>query len=89
MQNKIKEMDFLKALGIDANNQGTSTGSNWIRSSGEKIDSFSPVDGKLIGSVSAADKASYEKIIQTAESAFKQWRLMTSASKRRNCETGW
>ena len=74
-------MDFLKALGVDANNQGASTGSNWIRSSGEKIDSFSPVDGKLIGSVSAADKASYEKIIQTAESAFKQWRLMPAPQR--------
>src|SRR6186997_1148259 len=68
-------MDFLKIFDIKANNQGASTGSNWIRSSGEKIDSFSPVDGKLIGSVSAADKESYEKIIQTAEFAFKQWRL--------------
>src|SRR5436189_402770 len=74
-------MDFLKALDINANNQGTSTGSNWIRSSGEKIDSFSPVDGKLIGSVSPADKASYEKIIQTAESAFKQWRLMPAPQR--------
>src|SRR6187399_1386532 len=67
-------MDFLKALGINANNQGTSTGSNWIRSSGEKIDSFSPVDGKLIGSVSAADKASYEAVIKKAEEAFNEWR---------------
>ena len=62
MHNKIKEMDFLKDVRVDVNSQGTSTGSNWIRSSGEKIDSFSPVDGKLIGSVSAADKVSYEKI---------------------------
>src|SRR6187551_1358762 len=74
-------MDFLKVFSIDANNQGTSTGSNWLRSSGEKIDSFSPVDGKLIGSVSTADKASYEKIIQTAETAFKQWRLMPAPQR--------
>src|SRR6187200_3585419 len=74
-------MDFLKVFDINANNQGASTGSNWIRSSGEKIDSFSPVDGKLIGSVSAADKASYEKIIKTAETAFKQWRLMPAPQR--------
>jgi aldehyde dehydrogenase (NAD+) len=74
-------MDFLKDLGIDINNQGASTGSSWIRSSGEKINSFSPVDGKLIGSVIAADKASYEKIIKTAESAFKQWRLMPAPQR--------
>jgi aldehyde dehydrogenase (NAD+) len=35
----------------------------------------------LIGSVFAADKASYEKIIQTAESAFKQWRLMPAPQR--------
>ena len=74
-------MDFLKDLGIDVNNQGASTGSNWIKSSGEKIDSFSPVDGKLIGSVIAADNASYEKIIHTAESAFKQWRLIPAPQR--------
>src|SRR6186713_41867 len=74
-------MDFLKIFDIKANNQGASTGSNWIRSSGEKIDSFSPVDGKLIGSVTAADKESYEKIIQTAEAAFKQWRMMPAPQR--------
>src|SRR5262245_52817694 len=68
-------MDFLKSLRIESNNQGVSTGNNWIRTSGGKIDSFSPVDGKLIGSVTAADKMNYEKVIQTAEAAFKQWRL--------------
>ena len=68
-------MDFLKALHVESNNNGASTGSEWIKSIGEKTDSYSPVDGKLIGSVIAADKESYEKIIQTAEFAFKQWRL--------------
>ncbi len=68
-------MEFLKTLNINAENDGCATGSAWIKSSGEKIDSFSPVDGKLIGSVTAADKNSYEKIIQTAETAFKEWRM--------------
>ena len=67
--------DILKILRVNAQNQGCSTGSKWINSNGEKIDSFSPVDGKLIGTVHAADKDSYEKIIQTADAAFKEWRL--------------
>jgi len=74
-------MDFLKALHVESNNNGASTGSNWIRSIGEKTDSYSPVDGKLIGSVTAGDKESYEKIIQTAESAFKQWRLIPAPQR--------
>lgn len=66
--------DILKTLNIRSQNKGCSTGSKWVSSKGEKIDSFSPVDGKLIGSVTAADKDSYEKVIQTAEAAFKEWR---------------
>ena len=41
-------MDFLKALKIEVINKGVSTGIQWINSTGETIDSFSPVDGKLI-----------------------------------------
>jgi len=74
-------MDFLKVLQIETDNNGVSTGSKWIKSSGQKIDSFSPVDGKLIGSVAAADKNSYEKIIQTAEDAFKKWRMVPAPQR--------
>ena len=68
-------MEFLKTLNILSDNHGCATGSVWIKSAGEKIDSFSPVDGKLIGSVMASDKKSYEAVIQAAETAFKEWRL--------------
>src|SRR5258705_5082946 len=68
-------MDFLKALHVEPDNNGVSTGSKWIKASGRTINCYSPVDGKLIGAVTAADKESYEKIIQTAEAAFKQWRM--------------
>lgn len=69
-------MDFLKTLGVQNLNKGVSTGRNWLDSAGLSIDSFSPVDGKLIGTVSAADRAGYDKIIIAAEAAFKQWRLV-------------
>ena len=74
-------MEFLKALGIKEINNGVSTGSNWLSSKGEQIQSFSPVDGKLIASVTAAGKESYEKIIQSAEVAFKQWRMMPAPQR--------
>src|SRR4030095_17259496 len=75
------QMDFLKVLHIGTNNNGVSTGSKWIECAGEKISSFSPVDGKLIGSVIAADKESYEKMIRTGEAAFKQWRMMPAPQR--------
>jgi len=69
-------MDFLKTLSVDKNNKGISTGVNWLASKGEKIDSFSPVDGKLIGSVNSCDKSCYEEVIAKAQEAFLQWRLV-------------
>jgi aldehyde dehydrogenase (NAD+) len=67
-------MEFLKALGINAINPGVSTGNTWIKTKGEKISSFSPVDGKLIGSVIAADWTAYETVVKKAEQAFIEWR---------------
>jgi aldehyde dehydrogenase (NAD+) len=67
-------MEFLAQLHIQSNNKGVSTGQNWIDTKGEVINSYSPVDGKLIGAVTAADKKSYEAVIQKAEAAFAEWR---------------
>ena len=55
-------------------NNGVSTGTKWIESRGEKIESFSPVDGKLIAAVNGADKKNYESVIQKAQEAFMEWR---------------
>jgi len=63
----------LKILGVKDLNDGTSTGSNWF-ASGEIIESYSPVDGKLIGKVKTSTKEDYEKVIATAQEAFKVWR---------------
>jgi aldehyde dehydrogenase (NAD+) len=64
---------FLKNLGLKEINEGCSTGQNWF-SSGEEIKSYSPADGKYIGSVKAATKADFEKVLATAQEAFKVWR---------------
>ncbi|MBC6489850.1 aldehyde dehydrogenase family protein [Flavihumibacter stibioxidans] len=67
-------MEFLTALGINSTNTGTSTGSTWIQTKGENIHSISPVDGKLIGSVTATDKEGYEAVMAAASKAFAEWR---------------
>lgn len=66
--------EALSVLGVRKKNPGVSTGSKWFKSSGALIDSFSPVDGKLIGSVYQADEKSYHKVIQATTEAFKEWR---------------
>jgi aldehyde dehydrogenase (NAD+) len=71
---KFGIQEALSVLGVRKKNPGVSTGSKWFKSSGALIDSFSPVDGKLIGSVYQADEKSYHKVIQTTTEAFKEWR---------------
>jgi aldehyde dehydrogenase (NAD+) len=74
-------MEFLKSLGIQSTNKGVSTGQQWIDSTGEVINSFSPVDGKLIGSVTSADKSSFEGVIKRSQQAFNQWRLVPAPKR--------
>ncbi|MBP7809940.1 MAG: aldehyde dehydrogenase family protein [Bacteroidia bacterium] len=63
----------LKTLGVKDINDGCSTGQNWF-ANGDVIESYSPVDGKLIGKVKTANKQDYDKLIKTASDAFLYWR---------------
>ena len=66
--------EILKQLGIGASNAGTSTGSKWLKSGAEEIESFSPVDGKLIAKVKTTSEKDYRQVIETAKEAFMVWR---------------
>ncbi|MBS1511734.1 MAG: aldehyde dehydrogenase family protein [Bacteroidetes bacterium] len=72
---KLLPVNILTPLKIRKQNTGVSTGTQWLKTRGEKIDSYSPVDGKLIASVTAADTDCYESAIITAQKAFTEWRL--------------
>ena len=63
----------LAQLGLSAINDGTSTGSNNF-SSGEVIESYSPVDGQLIGKVKTTTREDYDKVMESATAAFKTFR---------------
>ena len=65
--------EALEKLGIQTINNGTSTGSNNFSSGGE-LASYSPVDGALIGKVRTTSAVDYEKVMDSATSAFKIWR---------------
>lgn len=66
-------MQFLAELGIDSTNQGVSTGTKWIESKGPEIHSFSPVDGKKIGTTISADQLAYKQVINVSLQATKEW----------------
>ncbi|MBU0946658.1 MAG: aldehyde dehydrogenase family protein [Proteobacteria bacterium] len=70
-------MEFLKILGIEAENYGAATGNNWLKTtSGDILGVVSPVDGKNVGNVRQASSESYEQVVQTAEKAFLEWRRL-------------
>jgi len=79
----IKEA--LEQLGVTAINEGTSTGSNWFSPDsyrdGDIIESYSPVDGSLIGKVKTTTKENYEQLMSIATSAFKTWRTMPAPQR--------
>jgi len=64
----------LSNLKIKDINNGSSTGSKSY-GQGEIINSYSPVDGNLIGGVTTTTKEEYEKIMRCTTNAFKDWRL--------------
>ena len=72
---------ILKEFKIESINNGASMGSKWLKTRGEKIDSFSPVDGELIASVNAATEADYDAVVLKAQEAFKQWRTVPAPKR--------
>ena len=68
--------EALKTLGLAEINKGCSTGNNWLGSTSNLIESYSPVDGKLIGKVAVSTKEDYEAAIAAGQKAYKTWRVM-------------
>ena len=72
---------ILQDLRIKPSNPGVSTGKKSIPSKGTVIKSYSPVDGKLIGSIQASDEKSFEKVVGIASKAFLQWRQVPAPKR--------
>jgi len=65
--------NVLKKLGLDEENPGVFHG-EWC-GSGAKVDKFSPIDGKKLGSIRTASVEEYEEAITRAHLAFLKWRV--------------
>ena len=70
----------LKQLDLEAKNHGTSTGTQWLPSE-NFIESYSPVDGSLIGQVGITSPQDYETALSTAENAFNTWRQLPAPKR--------
>ncbi len=74
-------MHFIDAFDIRPVNSGVSTGKKWLQGKGARMESFSPVDGKLISTVMGGDRDEYEQVVATAEKAFQEWRTWTAPAR--------
>ena len=71
----------LNKLGLQSINSGA-CGKTWIsKPSGEILESYSPVDGKLIAKIKMASENDYEKIVRDAQKINPEW-AMFPAPKR-------
>lgn len=88
MKQKImakKSNDFgiensLKNLGIKAENKGASCGGKYF-ANGDLLESVSPTDGKLIAKIKTGNPKDYDKIIETAKKAFKEFRMIPAPKR--------
>jgi len=72
--------NFLSKLKIKDINKGTSTGVNFF-GNGAEIESYSPVNGQLIGKVTTTTKEDFDAVINSAQKAFKIWRLIPAPQR--------
>ncbi|MBR99298.1 MAG: aldehyde dehydrogenase family protein [Flavobacteriaceae bacterium] len=77
---KINNSKILSDLKLEKQNQGSSTGKNWF-SSNFTINSYSPIDSSLIGSVTETNHRDYEKIISVAKKAFIDFRKIPAPKR--------
>ena len=73
--------ESLKRLGISEVNSGVTTGTQWFECKGNITSSYSPIDNSEIAKVVNADINDYEKVLDTAQEAFKQWRKVPAPAR--------
>lgn len=72
--------DALKQLSVEKINKGTAIGNEHF-GSGPEIISSSPVDGAEIARVTTTTAADYEKVVDAAQKAFKEWRVIPAPQR--------
>ena len=72
---------MLKRLGIKNINSGATTGTKWLKTSGDITESISPIDGIPIAQNQNSTLKDYEKVMTTAQNAFKIWRTVPAPAR--------
>ena len=74
-KNNLNIAEILERLAVKPVNPAWSTGNvNGVSKEEELIDSYSPVDGRLVAAVGQASADEYDEVVEQATKAFAQWR---------------
>jgi aldehyde dehydrogenase (NAD+) len=73
--------EILKRLGVAASNPAWSTGSQNGATGTTQIESYSPVDNKLIAKTIEVEKAEYDAVIKKASAAYLDWRKLPAPKR--------
>jgi aldehyde dehydrogenase (NAD+) len=76
----VSTKTLLEQLGIEKEQLGCSTGSQWY-GSGAKLNASSPVDGEQLGTVTTASVEDYERILDVASTAFESFRTLPAPQR--------
>ena len=79
--NKFGIDEVLSQLQITSENYGASTGTKHLKTSGKKIESYSPVNGSLIATINTASAADYEAVLKTAQDAAQKWKQIPAPKR--------
>ena len=77
----MSKLDFLKNLGLEKQNSGVSTGTEWLTGNGHLTESVSPADGSVIAHVRTANREDYETVISQAQESFPEWRKIPAPQR--------
>lgn len=78
----MKAQSILDKFDLAPENPGVCTGpGQWLETSAPMIASYNPATGELLGKVQTADAPAFNQVVETAQAAFKSWR-MVPAPKR-------
>lgn len=73
--------EILQRLGVQSLNPSWSTGQSSGRESQSQLDSYSPVDNKLIASVGETNRNEYDQVVEKASQAALAWRKLPAPQR--------
>jgi aldehyde dehydrogenase (NAD+) len=71
---------ILEAYELKGELPGAGTG-RWLSCSGQRLESISPIDGKVMGAIRCAGRDEYQTVVQSAAQAFEHWRMLPAPQR--------